>query len=68
MDIGTVIGLVSGMVLIVSAILLGGSLAAFVDIPSVLIVVGGAMAATFIRLTLPDILNSISVAMKAFFA
>ena len=67
-DIGTVVGLVLGIVLITAAILLGGSLAAFVDVPSVLIVLGGSMAATFIRFTLPDVLNSISVAMKAFFA
>ncbi|HID97617.1 MAG TPA: flagellar motor protein PomA [Thermodesulfobacteriaceae bacterium] len=68
MDIGTVAGLVVGIVLILSAILLGGSLSAFVDVPSVLIVIGGALAATFIRFTLPDVINSISVAMKAFFA
>lgn len=68
MDIGTVTGLVAGMVLIATAILLGGSLTAFIDVPSVLIVIGGATAATFIRFTLSDILNSMSVAMKAFFA
>ncbi len=68
MDIGTVAGLVLGIVLILVAILLGGSLGSFIDIPSVLIVIGGAIAATFIRFTLPDVLNSISVAMKAFFA
>ncbi len=68
MDIGTVAGLVLGIVLILVAILLGGSLGSFVDVPSVLIVIGGALAATFIRFTLPDVLNSISVAMKAFFA
>ncbi len=68
MDIGTVAGLVTGIALILTAILLGGSLGSFVDVPSVLIVIGGALAATFIRFTLPDVLGSISVAMKAFFA
>ncbi len=68
MDLGTVIGLVMGIVLILIAILLGGSLGAFVDIPSVLIVVGGAIAATLIRFTLGDVINSIKVMMKAFFA
>ncbi len=68
MDIGTVIGLVVGLALIVTAIFLGGSLTAFIDIPSVLIVIGGATAATLIRFTLPDVINSISVAMNAFFA
>ena len=68
MDIGTVVGLVVGVALILTAILLGGSLSAFVDIPSVLIVVGGAIAATFIRFTLKDVINTANVAMKAFFA
>ncbi len=68
MDIGTIIGLIGGVILIVIAILLGGSLSAFVDVPSVFIVFGGATAATFIRFTLPDVINSISVAMNAFFA
>jgi chemotaxis protein MotA len=67
MDIGTIIGLVSGFGLIISAILLGGSLGAFVDIPSVLIVIGGAICATLIRFTLGDVINSMSVAMNAFF-
>jgi len=68
MDIGTIAGLLVGVVLIATAILLGGSLTAFLDLPSVLIVLGGALATTFIRFTLPDVINSMSVAMKAFFA
>lgn len=68
MDIGTVVGLVLGFVLIFSAIFMGGSLGAFIDIPSVLIVIGGTVATTFIRFTLPDVIGSIGVAMKAFFA
>ncbi len=68
MDIGTIVGLVVGIVLILTAIFLGGSLTAFIDVPSILIVFGGTIATTFIRFTLPDVINSISVAMKAFFA
>ncbi len=68
MDIGTVAGLVVGIVLIVIAIFLGGSITAFIDVPSVFIVIGGATAATFIRFTLPDVINTMSVAMNAFFA
>ena len=68
MDLGTVIGLVAGFALIISAILLGGSLGAFIDVPSILIVIGGAICATLIRFTLGDVINSISVAMNAFFA
>lgn len=68
MDLGTLVGLLVGMVLITIAMLLGGSLTAFLDVPSALIVFGGTIATTFIRFTLPDVVNSINVATKAFFA
>ena len=67
MDIATVIGLVSGAVLILASIVVGGSLMVFINIPSVLVVVGGTIACTFIKFTMGDVLGSISVAMKAFF-
>ncbi|MBT8340414.1 MAG: flagellar motor protein PomA [Desulfatitalea sp.] len=66
MDIATIIGLISGTVLIVSAVILGGSPVIFINIPSALIVVGGTIAVTFIKFTMSDVLNSIAVAMKAF--
>ena len=66
MDLATIIGLVSGTVLIFTAILLGGSFLVFINIPSVLIVVGGTIATTFIKFKMTDVLNSITVAMKAF--
>jgi chemotaxis protein MotA len=67
MDIATIIGLVSGALLILVSIVLGGSPLVFVNIPSVLIVVGGTLATTFIKFTMVDVIGSISVAMKAFF-
>jgi chemotaxis protein MotA len=66
MDIATVIGLAGGSLLVFSAILLGGKAVVFVNIPGILIVVGGTMATSFIKHSLPDVLNSIKVAMKAF--
>ena len=68
MDIATIIGLISGTVLMLGAILLGGSPLMFVNVPSVLIVVGGTIATTFIKFKMNDVLGSISVAMKAFIA
>lgn len=67
MDMATLAGLVSGILLILIAIFLGGSLASYVNIPAVLIVIGGTTAATFIRFTFSDLVNSIRVAAKAFF-
>ncbi len=68
MDIATVIGLVSGAGLIFASIILGGSLGVFINIPSGLVVIGGTIACTFIKFTMGDVIGSISVAMKAFFA
>jgi chemotaxis protein MotA len=66
MDLATIIGLVSGTVLILSAIILGGSTAIFINVPGLLIVLGGSLAAACIKFTLSDVFNSIKVAMKAF--
>ncbi|GAB4261908.1 MAG: MotA/TolQ/ExbB proton channel family protein [Deferrisomatales bacterium] len=66
MDLATVIGLVAGVVLIVSAIVVGGAPMAFVNIPSVLIVVGGVLASTLIMFPLRTVIGSIQVAIKAF--
>ena len=68
MDIATVIGLVVGTVLIVASIILGGAPLIFVNIPSVLIVFGGTFATALIRFGMNDVLNSVSVAMNAFFS
>ena len=46
MDIATLIGLLLGSVLVLLAIMLGGDLAAYINAPSVLIVIGGATCAT----------------------
>jgi chemotaxis protein MotA len=66
MDIATVIGLVSGTVLILGSIIMGGSLGTFINIPSALVVVGGTVAVTFMRFKMSDVIGSISVAVKAF--
>lgn len=48
MDIATVVGLVLAQILIIGSILMGAGLAAFVDIPSVIIVGGGTLAACMV--------------------
>jgi chemotaxis protein MotA len=68
MDLATVIGLVGGTALVLSAIFLGGSAAMFFNIPGILIVVGGTLATAFIKFSMKDVINSIKVVMKAFFA
>lgn len=67
MDIATVIGLVGGFGLIVTTIMLGGNAGGFVDIPSVIVVLGGTFAATFVMFPLKTILGTIKVVMKSVF-
>ena len=66
MDIATIIGLVGGTTLVCLAIVTGGSVVIFLNIPGILIVVGGTIATCFIKFTMVDVINSVRVAMKAF--
>ncbi|MCB9385141.1 MAG: MotA/TolQ/ExbB proton channel family protein [Bryobacterales bacterium] len=66
MDLATVVGIVLCSILILSAIVLGGSPLMFIDIPSVLIVVGGTIGATLVRNPLAAVLGVAKVVMKAF--
>jgi len=67
MDIATIVGLVAGFGLVGSAILMGGNASAFVDIPSVIIVFGGTVAATLINFPLSDVLSVLGTTKNAFF-
>ena len=66
MDIATIIGLLGGSALIISAIVSGGSALLFINIPGILIVIGGTVATCFIKFSMKDVINSIKVVMKAF--
>ena len=62
MDIATIIGIVSAFTLILLAM---GDVTAFIDIPSVLIVIGGTIAATLIANPLGEVVGLIGVYLKA---
>jgi chemotaxis protein MotA len=66
MDISSIIGVVSGMGFVLGTILLGGSIMMFVNIPSILIVMGGTMAATMIAYPLADFLSVFKTSIKVF--
>jgi len=66
MDISSIIGVVSGIGFILGTILLGSGLGMFINIPSILIVVGGTMAATMIAFPLADFLTVFKITMKIF--
>lgn len=68
MDIATIIGLVLGFFVIVGSILMGGAPQMFFDAPSVVVVIIGAIAATFVAFPLGNILKLPKVMMKTIFA
>jgi len=66
MDLATIIGLASALILVILGIKLE-NLAAFIDLPSVYITVGGSIAATIAAFPGSKLLETISVAKNAFF-
>ena len=68
MDVATLTGYVVGFALILGSIVVAGSpLTAFIDIPSTLIVIGGAIASTLVASPLKGVINTIGVVKKCFF-
>ena len=66
MDLATLIGVVSGIGFIIGTILMGSSLVLFINMPSMLIVGGGTMAATLIAYPLNEFLMVLGLALKVF--
>ena len=65
MDIATIVGLVAAWVLIALSIATSGGFAGFLNIPSLIIVVGGTLAALLIAYSLPDFIAGLKAFMKA---
>ena len=66
MDLATVFGLLAGIGIIGAAMMLGGEIGLFFNVPSLLVVLGGTISATFIRFPIGSVLNAFSVAVNAF--
>jgi len=67
MDLATLIGMIFGTIVIVLAILTGGDFSTFVNVPGMLVVFGGTIAATLIKFSLSDCLYALTVGMKQAF-
>ena len=67
MDLATIIGLIFGVAIIGLAMISGGSADQFVNLPGVLIVFGGTLAATLIKFPAKDCLRAFRTAMRAAF-
>ena len=68
MDIATVLGVISAFGLVCIAIFMGGGIQLFVNIPALMIVVGGTLGATMINYPLRDVFGVFKVVKKALFA
>lgn len=66
MDIASLIGIVTGFGLLIATILAGGGASAFVDVPSIMIVMGGSIAATLINFNLSQFKAAVKIAAKSF--
>ncbi len=64
MDLSTIIGMGAAFGLMLMAILQGGPLTMFINIPSVLIVVGGTAGVAFVQYPARDLLDAVNVAKK----
>ena len=65
MDIATLVGLLGGFGIIIGAIATGGDVMLFVNVPSILIVVGGTFMVTLMQVSLADFLGSFGIGLKA---
>ena len=65
MDIATITGILFGLVVIIGAILSGGTDARlFFNLPSLAITIGGMICATLIHFSLPQFLGIFSIVKK----
>ncbi len=67
MDMATVVGLLAGFGLLSTAIIIGGSPGSFINVPSILIVIGGTFAVVTICFSLNEIVRSGQIVAKTIF-
>ena len=66
MDIATIVGIVAAFGLVVGSMVIGGGLGMFINVPSMLIVVGGTFGASLINYPLKEVLGIGGVIKHAF--
>lgn len=66
MDIATLIGLLGAIGIVIAAMLQGGPIITFINVPSILIVVGGTVMVVMVKFSLAQFLGAFKVALRAF--
>lgn len=64
MDLATILGMVAGASVVGLAIVFGGSPGMFVNVPSMLIVIGGSIAAVLIRFPLHEVMGALKLGVS----
>ena len=67
MDIASLVGFLLGIGIIIAAIATEGDIMLFINMPSILIVIGGTFGVSLMRIPMSDFVRSFRVAGKAFF-
>jgi chemotaxis protein MotA len=65
LDLATIVGVLGGFALIVAAVALSGSLASFIDVPSILIVVAGTFLVTSVSYSVGEVIRSQKIVLRA---
>ena len=66
MDIASFIGIISGLSYIIAAIFMGGGMDSFINLPGIMIVFGGTVAATLTTFQLRDVVSAFKAAAFVF--
>jgi chemotaxis protein MotA len=64
LDLATVIGLGGAFALIITAMILGGSPGSFIDLPSIMIVIGGTFGVTTVCFSLSEVIEAQRILLK----
>ncbi len=67
MDLATIIGMLAAFAVVGAAIAMGGSFGIFVNVPSMMIVIGGAVSATVLRFPLAEVMTALVTGGKIAF-
>jgi len=66
MDLATFLGLTSGIAMVLGAIFMGGTLMQFINVPSMMIVVGGTLASACVAYPFEEVFQAFSAMMQIF--
>ncbi|MBU1247256.1 MAG: MotA/TolQ/ExbB proton channel family protein [Proteobacteria bacterium] len=66
MDIATLVGMIVGLSLVIGAIFIGGAVDVFVNVPGLMIVIGGTLAAIMVAFPFEEVVQAFVAGMKVF--